>query len=50
MAACLADDDLGDDLEDDDDPDLLNELAELEKTGQDDEQPSGLVTKSNIFC
>ena len=40
MAACLADDDLGDDLEDEDDPDLLNELAELEKNGQDDEQPS----------
>ena len=39
VAACLADDDLGDgDLEDEDDPDLLNELAELEKTGQDDEQ------------
>ena len=37
----MADDDFGDaDLEDDNDPDLLNELAELEKTGQDDEQPS----------
>ena len=45
VAACLADDDLGDDLEEDDDPDLLNELAELEITGQDDDDKVWLPTQ-----
>ena len=52
VAACMADDDFGDaDLEDDNDPDLLNELAELEKNGQDDEQvwPPNSIFFSFLF-
>ena len=48
----MADDDFGDaDLEDDNDPDLLNELAELEKNGQDDEQvwPPNSIFFSFLF-